>query len=128
MVIVPSTLAVAARTNEFRRARCKGGSRLDEIAYRSASRSGQALLVPTAYAKNDDKNSEQRRAAVASMQECEHRISLQVCLFRSFDTPQGVRQSDYLVSDPAKHVNLADPDVAAMVQKLIDSAEGLERR
>jgi len=46
----------AARTNEFRRARCKGGGRLDEIAYRSASRSGQALLVPTAYAKNDDKN------------------------------------------------------------------------
>jgi hypothetical protein len=37
-------------------------------------------------------------------------------------------KNDYLVSDPAKQVNLADPDVAAMVQKLIDSAENLARR
>jgi uncharacterized protein (TIGR02246 family) len=37
-------------------------------------------------------------------------------------------KNDYLVSDPAKQVNLADPDVAAIVQKLIDSAEELARR
>jgi hypothetical protein len=37
-------------------------------------------------------------------------------------------KNDYLVSDPAKPVNLADPDVAALVQKLIDSAEDLARR
>jgi len=33
-----------------------------------------------------------------------------------------------LISDPAKLVNLADPDVAEPVQKLIDSAESLARR
>jgi uncharacterized protein (TIGR02246 family) len=36
--------------------------------------------------------------------------------------------NDYLVSDPTKQVNLADPDVAAMVQKLIDSAEHLAQK
>ena len=35
--------------------------------------------------------------------------------------------NDYLVSDPARPVNLADPDVAEQVQKLIDSAEHLAR-
>src|SRR5262249_45844612 len=34
-------------------------------------------------------------------------------------------KNDYLVSDPAKPVNLADPDVAEQVQKLIDSAREL---
>ena len=33
-------------------------------------------------------------------------------------THKGVRQSDYLLSDPAKHVNLSDPDAAAIVQTL----------
>ena len=33
-----------------------------------------------------------------------------------------------LISDPTKLVNLADPDVAEPVQKLIDSAESLARR
>jgi ketosteroid isomerase-like protein len=37
-------------------------------------------------------------------------------------------KNDYLVSDPAKPVNLADPDVAVLVQKLIDSAENLARQ
>ena len=36
--------------------------------------------------------------------------------------------NDHLVSDPAKPVNLADPDVAALVQQLIDTANGLARR
>jgi hypothetical protein len=36
--------------------------------------------------------------------------------------------NDYLVSDPAKRVNLADPDVAALVQQLIDTADDLARR
>ena len=30
--------------------------------------------------------------------------------------------NDFLVSDPTKPVNLADPDVAALVQQLIDAA------
>jgi ketosteroid isomerase-like protein len=37
-------------------------------------------------------------------------------------------KNDYLVSHPTKPVNLADPDVAALVQKLIDSAENLARQ
>ena len=37
-------------------------------------------------------------------------------------------KNDYLVSEPSKPVSLADPEVAAMVQKLIDSAEELARR
>ena len=37
-------------------------------------------------------------------------------------------KNDHLVSDPTKPVNLADPDVAEQVQKLIDSAESLARR
>jgi len=37
-------------------------------------------------------------------------------------------KNDHLVSDPAKPVNLADPDVAALVQTLIDTAENLTRR
>ena len=36
--------------------------------------------------------------------------------------------NDHLVSDPAKPVNLADPDVAALVQPLIDTADDLARR
>jgi hypothetical protein len=36
--------------------------------------------------------------------------------------------NDHLVSDPAKPVNLADPDVAALVQQLIDTADALVRR
>jgi hypothetical protein len=36
--------------------------------------------------------------------------------------------NDHLVSDPAKPVNLADPDVAALVQQLIDTADDLARR
>ena len=36
--------------------------------------------------------------------------------------------NDHLVSDRAKPVNLADPDVAALVQQLIDTANGLARR
>ena len=36
--------------------------------------------------------------------------------------------NDYLVSDPARPVNLADPDVAALVQQLIDTADDLTRR
>jgi len=36
--------------------------------------------------------------------------------------------NDYLVSDPAMPVNLADPDVAALVQQLIDTAEAVARR
>jgi hypothetical protein len=53
MVIVPLTLAVP-RAQRVQRARCKSGGRLDEIAYRSASRFGQAPLAPTESAKNDD--------------------------------------------------------------------------
>jgi len=37
-------------------------------------------------------------------------------------------KNDHLVSDPAKPINLADADVATLVQKLIDSAEDLARR
>jgi hypothetical protein len=33
--------------------------------------------------------------------------------------------NDYLVSDPAATVSLADPDVAALVQNLIDTAKNL---
>jgi hypothetical protein len=33
--------------------------------------------------------------------------------------------NDYLVSDPARPVNLADPDVAASVQQLINTADDL---
>jgi uncharacterized protein (TIGR02246 family) len=36
--------------------------------------------------------------------------------------------NDYLVSDPAVTVSLADPDVAALVQSLIDTANNLARR
>jgi hypothetical protein len=36
--------------------------------------------------------------------------------------------NDHLVSDPAKPVNLADPDVAALVQQLVDTADDLARR
>jgi SnoaL-like domain len=36
--------------------------------------------------------------------------------------------NDHLVSDPAKPVNLADPDVAAVVQQLIHTADDLARR
>jgi len=36
--------------------------------------------------------------------------------------------NDHLVSDPAKPVKLADPDVAALVQQLIDTADDLARR
>jgi len=36
-------------------------------------------------------------------------------------------KNDHLVSDSAKPVNVADPDVAEQVQKLIDSAEDLAR-
>jgi hypothetical protein len=36
--------------------------------------------------------------------------------------------NDHLVSDPAKPVNLADPDVAALVQQLVDAADDLSRR
>ena len=36
--------------------------------------------------------------------------------------------NDHLVSDPATPVNLADPDVAALVQQLIDTADALARR
>jgi hypothetical protein len=36
--------------------------------------------------------------------------------------------NDHLVSDPAKPVNLADPDVAGLVQQLIDAANNLARR
>jgi hypothetical protein len=32
------------------------------------------------------------------------------------------------VSEPAKSVNLADPDVAALVQQLIDTADDLAGR
>ena len=35
--------------------------------------------------------------------------------------------NDHLVSDPAMPVNLADPDVAALVQKLINMANDLAR-
>jgi hypothetical protein len=37
-------------------------------------------------------------------------------------------EKDYLVSDPTKPVNLADPDVAPLVRKLIESAEDLAKR
>jgi hypothetical protein len=37
-------------------------------------------------------------------------------------------KNDYLVSDPAKPVNLADPDVAPLVRKLIEAADDLARR
>jgi ketosteroid isomerase-like protein len=36
--------------------------------------------------------------------------------------------NDHLVSDPTLPVNLADPDVAALVQTLIDTADELARR
>ena len=36
--------------------------------------------------------------------------------------------NDQLVSDPTKPVNLADPDVATLVQQLIDTANDLARR
>jgi hypothetical protein len=36
--------------------------------------------------------------------------------------------NDHLMSDPAKPVNLADPDAAALVQQLIDAADDLARR
>ena len=36
--------------------------------------------------------------------------------------------NDHLVSDPAGPVNLADPDVAALVQQLIVTADDLARR
>ena len=36
--------------------------------------------------------------------------------------------NDHLVSDPTKPVNLADADVAALVQRLIDTASDLARR
>ena len=36
--------------------------------------------------------------------------------------------NDYLVSDPAVTVSLADPDVAALVQNLVDAANNLARR
>ena len=36
--------------------------------------------------------------------------------------------NDHLVSDPAMPVNLADPDVAALVQQLIDAANNLAQR
>jgi hypothetical protein len=36
--------------------------------------------------------------------------------------------NDFLVSDPTKPVNLADPDVAMLVQQLIDTANDLARR
>jgi ketosteroid isomerase-like protein len=36
--------------------------------------------------------------------------------------------NDYLVSDPAVTVSLVDPDVAALVQSLIDTANNLARR
>ena len=36
--------------------------------------------------------------------------------------------NDHLVSDPAEPVNLADPDVAALVQQLVDAADNLSRR
>jgi len=36
--------------------------------------------------------------------------------------------NDYLVSNPAATVSLADPDVAALVQNLIDTAKNLARR
>jgi hypothetical protein len=35
--------------------------------------------------------------------------------------------NDHLASDPEKPVNLADPDVAALVQRLIDTADELAR-
>jgi hypothetical protein len=36
--------------------------------------------------------------------------------------------NDHLVSDPAMSINLADPDVAALVQQLIDAANNLAQR
>ena len=36
--------------------------------------------------------------------------------------------NDHLVSDPAMPVNLADPDVAALVRQLIDAANNLAQR
>jgi ketosteroid isomerase-like protein len=36
--------------------------------------------------------------------------------------------NDQLVSDPTKPVNLTDPDVATLVQQLIDTANDLARR
>jgi mRNA interferase ChpB len=43
----------------------------------------------------------------------------------------GIRRAtvnDHPVSEPAKSVNLADPDVAALVQQLIDTADDLAGR
>jgi len=37
-------------------------------------------------------------------------------------------KNDLLIADPSKQVNLADPDVAEQVRKLIESAEDLARR
>ena len=36
--------------------------------------------------------------------------------------------NDHLVSDPSKPVNLAEPDVAALVQQLINTADNLAGR
>ena len=36
--------------------------------------------------------------------------------------------NDHPVSDPRKPVNLVDPDVAALVQQLIETADDLARR
>jgi hypothetical protein len=36
--------------------------------------------------------------------------------------------NDFLVSDPTRPVDLADPDVAMLVQQLIDTANDLARR
>ena len=36
--------------------------------------------------------------------------------------------NDHLVSDPARAVNLADPDAAVLVQQLVDTADNLARR
>ncbi len=37
-------------------------------------------------------------------------------------------KNDYLVSDPAKPVNFADPDVASLVREPIDAADDLAQR
>jgi mRNA interferase ChpB len=57
-----------------------------------------------------------------------------MCCDQPRSRPQGVRWpktravNDHLVSEPAKSVNLADPDVAALVQQLIDTADDLAGR
>jgi hypothetical protein len=45
-----------------------------------------------------------------------------------WNSPSPCRERDHLVSDLAKPVNLADPDVAALVQQLTDTADDLARR